>query len=362
MQLGIVGLPQSGKTTVFNALTRGEAPVAAGSYGQETHVAVVKVPDARLDVLTEMFSPRKTTPAEVQYTDFPGAGFGSKDRSEAAWVGQLRTVDALLLVVRAFPDESVPHEGPVDPAADAAAVQLETIVSDLSIIERRLQRLESDLRRTRTGERAPLEAEAALLQRFQTELEAGTPLRDLELSEDEARSVRGYQFLSLKPLLIVLNLDENQLAAAPALQGAVAAANPHRKMAVASLCGKLEMELAQLEPDDAGVFMADMGIEELAAGRIIRESYDLTGLISFLTAGEDECRAWPVLRGTRAPGAAGAIHTDLEKGFIRAEVVAYADLVECGGLAEARKRGLLRQEGRNYVVQDGDVINILFSK
>src|SRR5262245_42512311 len=214
MQLGIVGLPQSGKTTVFNALTGGAAPVAAGSgYGQETHVAVVKVPDARLDVLTEMFSPRKTTPAEVQYTDFPGAGFGSKERSEAAWVGQLRTVDALVQVVRAFTDESVPREGPVDPVADAAAVQLETIVADLGIIERRLQRLETDLRRTRSGERAPLEAEQALLQRFQTELEAGTPLRDLELSEEEARSVRGYQFLSLKPLLVVLNLGEDQLAA-----------------------------------------------------------------------------------------------------------------------------------------------------
>jgi len=363
MQLGIVGLPQSGKTTVFNALTGGAAPVAAGSgYGQETHVAVVKVPDARLDVLTGMFSPRKTTPAEVQYTDFPGAGFGSKDRSEAAWVGQLRTVDALLQVVRAFADESVPHEGPVDPLGDAAAVQLETVVSDLGIIERRLQRLEADLRRTRSGERAPLEAEQALLLRFQAVLEAGTPLRDLELSEEEARSVRGYQFLSLKPLLIVLNLGEDQLAAAAELEAAVAGAAVHRKMAVASLSGKLEMELSQLEPDDAGVFMADMGVEELAAGRIIRESYDLTGLISFLTAGEDECRAWPILRGTRAPQAAGAIHTDLEKGFIRAEVVAYTDLVDCGGLAEARKRGLLRQEGRNYVVQDGDVMNILFSK
>jgi GTP-binding protein YchF len=363
MQLGIVGLPQSGKTTVFNALTGGEAPVATGSgYGQETHVAVVKVPDARLDTLTEMFRPRKTTPAEVQYTDFPGVGFGSKDRSEAAWVGQLRTVDALVQVVRAFGAESVPHEGPIDPAGDAGAVQLETIVSDLAIVERRLQRLDTDLRRTRAGERAPLEAEMALLQRFQGELEAGRPLRDLELSEEEARSIRGYQFLSLKPLLLVLNLGEEQLGDAADLEAALAGAFAHRSTAVASLCGKLEMELAQLDPEDARSFMEDLGIVELAAGRIIRASYDLTGLISFLTTGEDEVRAWPIPRGTRAPQAAGAIHTDLEKGFIRAEVVAYDDLVAAGNLAEARRRGHLRQEGRNYVVQDGAVLNILFSK
>jgi ribosome-binding ATPase len=363
MQLGIVGLPQSGKTTVFNALTGGEAPVATGSgYGQETHVAVVKVPDARLDTLTEMFRPRKTTPAEVQYTDFPGVGFGSKDRSEAAWVGQLRTVDALVQVVRAFGAESVPHEGPIDPAADAGAVQLETIVSDLAIVERRLQRLDTDLKRTRAGERAPLEAEMALLQRFQADLEAGRPLRDLELSEEEARGIRGYQFLSLKPLLLVLNLGEEQLGDAADLEAALAGAFAHRSTAVASLCGKLEMELAQLDPEDARSFMEDLGIVELAAGRIIRASYDLTGLISFLTTGEDEVRAWPIPRGTRAPQAAGAIHTDLERGFIRAEVVAYDDLMAAGNLAEARRRGLLRQEGRNYVVQDGDVINILFSK
>ncbi len=222
MQLGIVGLPQSGKTTVFNALTRGEAPVATGSgYGQDTHMAVVKVPDERLGVLTEMFEPRKTTPAEVQYTDFPGVGFGSKERSEAAWVGQLRTVDALVQVVRTFGDESVLHDGPIDPAGDAEKVQLETIVSDLGIVERRLQRLDADLKRTRTGERGPLEAEVALLQRFQSELESGVPLREVELSEEQARTVRGFQFLSAKPLLLVLNLGEDQLSEAPRLEAEV---------------------------------------------------------------------------------------------------------------------------------------------
>jgi hypothetical protein len=362
MRLGIIGLPQSGKTTVFNALTHGEAPVASGGYGQETHVAVVKVPDERLARLTEMFHPKKTTPAEVQYTDFPGVGFGSRDKSEAAWVGTLRTVDALLQVVRAFRDDAVLHEGPIDPVADAEKVQLELILSDLAIVERRLQRLDADLKRTRSSERAPIEAEIELFQRFQAELERGIPIRDLELTADQEHSIRGYQFLSAKPVLLLINLGEEQLAEAPALEEQLRGAYPHRNTAVASMCGKLEMELAQLAPDDAQTFMEDLGIAELAAGRIIRSSYDLTGLISFLTTGEDEVRAWPIVRGTKAPQAAGAIHTDLEKGFIRAEVVAYDDLMACGSMAEARKRGLLRQEGRNYEVKDGDILNILFSR
>jgi GTP-binding protein YchF len=348
---------------VFNALTRGEAPVAAGSgYGQETHVAVVKVPDARLDRLTEMFSPRKTTPAEVQYIDFPGVGFGSRDKSEAAWVGTLRTVDALVVVVRAFRDESVPRDRPIDPPSDLEQIHLELLLSDLGMVERRLERLAADLKRTRTSERGPAEAEIDLFRDFQSELESGRPIRDLDLTDEQERSIRGFQFLSAKPALVVLNLDESQLADAGALEGQVGAAAAHRKTGVASLCGKLEMELAQLAPEDAESFMHDLGITVLAAGKVIARSYELTGLISFLTTGEDEVRAWPIVRGTKAPQAAGTIHTDLEKGFIRAEVVAYDDLIACGSLAEARKRGLLRQEGRNYTVADGDVVNILFSR
>jgi GTP-binding protein YchF len=315
-----------------------------------------------LERLAAMFNPRKVTPAEVQYTDFPGVGFGSRDKSEAAWVGTLRTVDALLQVVQAFDDPSVLREGPLDPVGDAEKVHLELILSDLAMVERRLQRLDADLKRTRTADRAPIEAEIELFQRFQKELEGGTPLRDLELTDEQEHSIRGFQFLSGKPVLLVLNLDERQLSRASEMEAQLAGAYPHRKTAVASVAGKLEMELSQLGAEDAAVFMADLGITELAAGRIIKRSYELTGLISFLTTGEDEVRAWPIPRGTRAPQAAGVIHTDLEKGFIRAEVVAYDDLMAAGSLAEARKRGQLRQEGRNYVVQDGDVLNILFSK
>lgn len=363
MRLGLIGLPQSGKTTIFNALTRGEAPVtASGGYGQDTHVAVVKVPDQRLDRLTEMFSPRKTTPAEVTYTDFPGVGFGSKDKGEAAWVATLRTVDALVHVVRAFENPSVPRETPVDPIADMERVHLDLIVSDLAVVERRQQRLEQDLKKTRLADRGPIEAEIALFSHFQERLEAGVALRDLDLTEEQDRAIRGFQFLSLKPALLVLNLGETGLSEAEHIEARALQAHSHRRTAAVALCGQLEMEIARLDPDDAQVFMQDLGIEQLAAGKLIQRSYDLTGLISFLTAGEDEVRAWPILRGTKAPQAAGTIHSDLEKGFIRAEVVAYDDLISTGSLAEARKRGLLRQEGRNYTVADGDVMNILFSR
>jgi len=363
MRLGIIGLPLSGKTTIFNALTGGAAPVASsGGYGQDTHMAVLKVPDARLDRLTEMFTPRKVTPAEVQYTDFPGAGFGSKEKSEAAWVGSLRTVDALVHVIRAFENPSVPREGMVDPVADVEKVHLDLILSDLAIVERRQQRLEQDLKRAKAVERASVEAEIELFKGFQEQLEASVPLRDVELSEDQERAIRGFQFLSLKPVLLVVNLGESQLEQAEALEQRVLQGHPHKMTAVASLCGQLEMEIAQLPEEDAQAFMQDLGITELAAGKVVQRSYDLTGLISFLTAGEDEVRAWPIVRGSKAPQAAGTIHSDLEKGFIRAEVVAYDDLIATGGLVEARKRGLLRQEGRNYTVADGDVMNILFSR
>jgi ribosome-binding ATPase len=363
MRLGIIGLPQSGKTTVFNALTGGEAPTASsGGYGQDTHVAVVKVPDARIDRLTEMFTPKKTTYAEVQYTDFPGVGFGSREKGEAAWVGALRTVDALMHVVRAFENPSVPRETPVDPVADIERVHLDLILSDLALVERRLQRLEQDLKKTKSAERAPVEAEIELFKHFQQQLEESVPLRDVEMNDEQERAIRGFQFLSLKPTLLVANVGEAQLPEAEQIEAKLLASHSHKSTAAASLSGQLEMEIAQLPAEDAAAFMQDLGIQELAAGKLIRRSYDLTGLISFLTAGEDECRAWPIVRGTKAPQAAGTIHSDLEKGFIRAEVVAYDDLMACGSMAEARKRGLLRQEGRAYTVADGDIMNILFSR
>ena len=364
MDVGIIGLGQSGKTTVFNAVTRGKAQTGFGG-GQEPNIAVVKVPDKRLDTLTAMFKPKKHTPAEIRYVDFPAAGaaFGRGEGPGAQFLGQLRTVDALIHVVRAFDDPAVPHpEGSVDPARDVAAMDLELAFADLALIERRLERLAAELRSQKAGERGAGEREQALLERIKTALEADRPIRALGLGEDEERMIAGYRFLTQKPLLLVFNIGEEQVGEREALEGAWRAryAQPHTD--VAALCGKLEMELLDLSPEEAAEYRRELGLEEeTGLDRAIRLSYALLGLISFFTVGPDECRAWTVERGATAPRAAGKIHSDLERGFIRAEVIRYEDLVAAGSEAEAKRRGLLRTEGKGYIVQDGDVLHILFN-
>jgi ribosome-binding ATPase len=365
LRLVIVGLPSSGKTTVFNALTRAEA--ATGTYTaaeDQPNVAMVKVPDPRLDVLTEMFKPKKTVPADVQYVDVAGLskGMGQQGLS-GKLLGHLAQGQALVHVVRAFEESAVPHpEDTVDPLRDVETLNLELTFSDLGIIEKRLERIKNTIGKTRGPEREANEREAALLERLRAELEAGRPIRAVELGEEEEKALRGFGFLTAKPLLILLNLGEGQLGEEG--ERLVAAARERfggPRIEVAALAGKIEMELAQLEPADAAEFMADLEIAESGLDRVIRLSYGLLGLISFLTAGPDECRAWTIPRGSTAVDAAGAIHSDLARGFIRAEVVAYDDLVAAGSLAEGRKRGVLRSEGRTYVVKDGDVIEILFN-
>jgi hypothetical protein len=317
------------------------------------------VPDPRLEVLAELFQPRKTTYADVQYVDV--AGISSSQRQPGsglppALLNYLSTADALLHVVRAFPDEDVPHpDGTVDPARDVAALDLELAFSDLGIIERRLNRLEAEIKKMSAKEREVRISERDLLQRLQAGLEDEMPVRDMELSDDEERLIRGYQFLSAKPMLVLLNVGEAQLAAPPALNYA------HRKSAVVPLCGKIEAELAQLDADDAQAFMEDLGISEPARDRVISLSYELLGLVSFLTAGPDEVRAWPIPRDLSAVEAAGTIHSDIQRGFIRAEVVAYDDLARAGGMAEAKKEGTVRMEGKQYTVQDGDICHFLFN-
>lgn len=365
MEVVIFGLPKSGKTTVFNALTRGDAPVTAYSTGNvEPNVAVVKVPDERLDVLTQMFKPRKTTPATIKYVDVAGMTTGGEKGHgmSPAYLGWLRTADALMHVVRAFDDPQVPHpNGSVDPMRDIEEVDLEMTFADMAIIEKRLERVEASMKSAKQQEREAAAHEKELLLRLRTALEAGTPIRDLDLSEEEAHSLRGYQFLTAKPLLILLNTGEEVLLNAGKLSAQIREQYTHRHTAIDELCGKLEMELGQLEPEDAQVFMEDLGIKESGLDRVIKITYDLVGLLSFLTTGPDEVRAWTIERGTHAPQAAGAIHSDIERGFIRAEVVAFNDLVAAGGMNEAKKRGTFRQEGKNYVVKDGDVINFLFN-
>lgn len=367
MQIAIVGLPASGKTTVFNTLTRGHAET--GGFGSMTlNVGVVKVPDDRLDRLATIFRPKKIVHADVTYVDLPAPPPSSEGRVgaeelPAEHLARLRDSDALLHVVRAFENPSVPHPaGSVDPARDLEQLDLEFIIADLAMVDRRLDRLRSSGRHGTPAERESNEREEAILGRLKADLEAGHPIRDAGLSEDEEKALRGFRFLTQKPVLVLLNVGEDAVRSGEALVGTVTAGYAHEHSLVAALSARIEMELGELEAEDATVFMAELGILESGLGRVIRLSYRLLGLISFLTAGPDEVRAWPIPDGSTAVDAAGAIHSDLARGFIRAETVAYEDLVTLGSMAEARKAGRLRSEGRTYRVRDGDVLEILFSR
>ncbi len=365
--LVIIGLPNAGKTTVFNAITRAEA--ATGTYGanaDEPNLATVKVPDPRLDLLTEMFRPQRKVPADVQYLDVAGIAKGIAEKGmSGALLGHLSQADALVHVVRAFADPNVPHaEGSVDPVRDIETLNLELHFSDLAAVDKRLQRIDAQLPKLRGREREATEREQIVMTRLKTALEAEIPLREVvdELDPDDVKVLRGFGFLTAKPLLVLLNLGEDQLGSTG--QHLISAARdrfgrPH--VAIDGLSGQIEMEIARLAPEDAAVFMTDLGIVESSLDRVIRVSFDLLGLMPFFTVGPDECRAWTIARGTTAVDAAGEIHSDIQRGFIRAEVVAYDDLVAAGSMAEAKKAGRFRREGRDYVLADGDVVNFLFN-
>ncbi len=361
MQIGIIGLPNSTKTTIFNALTRSQVETPTYTTGQiETHTAVVTVPDPRINRLSGMFRPRKTIWAQIQYNDIAGlrVGIGREGGLNGPLLNTVAQNDAFLHVVRAFEDEHVPHpSGSVDPARDVAAMDFELLFSDLLIAERSLERLSNQLARKGVyPERQADETLHELLLRIKEALENEVPVRDLELTAEEERLIRGYQFLTNKPMLVVLNVgDEGSDDPADHM------AYPHRRSALICLRGGLEMEIVRLEADEAALFMEEYGIVEPGLQRMIRLSYELLGLQSFFTVGEDEVRAWTVPAGATALVAAGTIHTDLARGFIRAEVVSYADLIAAGSLDAARKQGLLRLQGRDYVVQDGDILSIRFN-
>ncbi len=364
VQLVLIGLPQSGKTTVFNALTGASAATGTFSGAEdEPNLATVKVPDPRLEVLTQMFRPRRTVPAEIQYWDVAGLATGIHERGLGGrLLGYLQQASALVYVVRAFDDPTVPHpEGSVDPLRDIATLEMELLFVDLAMVEKRLHRIRQMIPKLRGPERETHEREGAVLERLHRALSDGTPIRAVELAPDEEKLLRGFGFLTQKPLLILLNLGEERRAEAEALLAAASERVTGPGVAVEALPGKLEAELAQLTPDEAAIFMQELGISEAARNRVIRTSYRLLGLISFFTVGPDEVRAWTIRRGSTAVEAAGAIHSDFAQGFIRAEVVHYDDLVRAGGLAEARKLGALRLEGRHYIVQDGDIVHILFN-
>jgi len=365
VDIGIIGLAKSGRTTLFNALTRGEADT--GKYTQEGythHIGTAEVPEPRLKVLADMLHPKRVVPASATYTDI-GASVRSLVKEKGIGgqlLAQLGNVDALINVVRAFADDSIPHvEGSLDIDRDITNMDLELAFSDLALLERRLERIGLSLKSAKPPERPGLLHEQELLVRIKGGLEKDVPVRELALSAEEARIMAGYQFLTTKPLLVVVNIGEDQLPRAASLAAELNSRYARPKCQAITVCGQLEMELAQLDNSAAGELRAEFGITESGAERIIKLSYGLLGLISFFTIASDEVKVWPIPSGTDALRAAGKIHSDMEKGFIRAEVISYDDLVKCGSLAEARKKGLLRLEGKNYIVQDGDVITFLFN-
>ncbi len=355
MRLGIIGLPQSGKTTIFNALTRGDQPTTVSGGRFDVRTAVVDVPDARVDRLVQIFKPAKTTYAKVTYADIAGLeGNSRRNGISGALLNQLSQMDGFVHVVRCFENPNVPHPlGSIDPQRDIESMDGELLLNDLIAVERKLERLNDEHHKGGGRDKAVIEREIQLFEKLNAALSKESPLRDLELTPEEQKNLSGYGFLTLKPILILLNLADGQES--PQIEYL------HRNSRVTALQGKLEMEIAQLPVDEAEVFMAEYGIDELGLQRVIRLSYDLLGLQSFFTVGEDEVHAWTVHCDAPAVEAAGVIHTDLQKGFIRAEVVGYDELVELGGMTEARSKGKLRLEGKDYKVKDGEIMHVRFN-
>ncbi|MBI9046080.1 MAG: redox-regulated ATPase YchF [Anaerolineaceae bacterium] len=355
MRLGIFGLPQSGKTTLFNALTHGEQPIGEMSGKIEVHMGVVDVPDPRLDNLSELFHPKKNTYAKVTYADIAGLdGNAGKSGISGILINELSQMDGFIHVVRCFVDESIPHTfNTVDPQRDIEAMDSDFIINDLISVERKLERLSEEFRRGAGRDKSIVQKEITLFERIHETLSNEIPLRDIEISDEEKSVLSGFGMLSQKPMLVVLNLDEGQEA--PEIN------YDHQNTIIVSLQCKLEMEISQLPEDESELFLEEYGIEEPSLNRMIRFSYDLLGLQSFFTAGEKEVRAWTIKKGATAPEAAGVIHSDLQKGFIRAEAITYEELMELGSLVEAKNKGKLRLEGKKHIVQDGEVLTIRFN-
>jgi ribosome-binding ATPase len=357
MKAGILGLSLAGKSTLFQLLTG--TPAAAPGGRPEARMGIARVPDERVFRLADIFNPKKRTLATVEYVDVPGVAKG--EGQALVDLPALRGVDALVHVVRAFDSDSAPHpDGSIDALRDAKMLELELILADLATVERRLERLEANIKKANKPEDV---SERALFERLKQALEAEQPLRELELSLEEQGRLRGYALLSGKPMLLVANLGEQEIRQASSWleRSGLQAFARKPGIGVCVVAAPIEAEMAELTPEDAQAFREDLGLREPGLDRVIRSTYELLGLVSFLTAGEDECRAWTIERGTRAQLAAGTIHSDIERGFIRAQVVAFDDLVAAGSLAACRERGTLRLEGRDYLVQDGDVIEFKFN-
>jgi hypothetical protein len=359
MQFGILGLPKAGKTTLFNTLTASREETGKFAASDRTHMAVAKVPDERLAKLRDLFNPKKYVPATVEYVDIPGIQKG--EGAESLDLAKLKTVDALMHVVRAFDDPEIAHpDGSVDARRDIATLDLELILADHSLVERRLDRLEKAVKRGLSPQEE--REKKLLLETIMPALEAEKPLRRLGLSGDDERMLRGFQLLSAKPMLVVVNVGEGEVASARpedfGLATGEAAAGAVHGVVVSA---PIELEISRLSSEEQREFLADLGLAEPSLDRVIRASYGLLGVISFFTVGEDEVRAWTIRRGTVAREAAGTIHSDIERGFIRAEVTRWDDLLRLGTLAACRDKALLRLEGKEYVVHDGDVVHFRFN-
>ena len=365
MPIGIIGLAKSGKTTIFNAVTRGHAQTARFTVGgAQPNIGVVKVPDQRLSKVAEIFRPKRVVPAELEYIDIPGTPEGSgKSRGIGGeYLGLLQRCDALVLVVRAFEDLAVPHpEQTIDPDRDVATMQMELAFSDLGVLERREQRIGASMKGAKAAERDALLNEASLVRQMREALEMEAPVREQALPAEARQMVDNFHLLTAKPLIVVFNIGEPDVAKLPLLDEVLQTRHARPKVEAVGVCGKLEMELTQLPPSEEAEFRASLHAGTPALEEMVQLTHRTLDVIAFLTANEEEARAWSIRRGTTALQAAGGVHSDMKRGFIRAVVVGFDDLVKTGSMAEAKRQGLLRYEGKQYVLLEGDVVEFLFN-
>jgi GTP-binding protein YchF len=363
LAIGIFGLPRTGKTSIFNAVTRGHADTASfRTSGSQPNIGIAKVPDDRLTKLAEISKPKRITSAEVEYIDIPASSDGLAKGIGGEFLNVLQRCEALLMVCRYFENPAVAQvEDSIDPFRDAASLEMELMFSDMAILERRADRIAAQLRSAKVIERDGFNKELALVTKVREALEAEIPLREQEISAEARPILENFQLLSGKPLMIVFNIDEDAVGKTAEIEADMTAKLAKPNVALAALSGTLEMELAQMEAAEEAEFRESLGAGEPGLDRMVRLSYDLLGLISFLTTGPDETRAWTIRKGISAVDAAAKIHSDIQRGFIRAEIIGYDDLIRTGSVAEARKQGVHRTEGKTYTMQDGDVVNFLFN-